>query len=457
VDVQIGNLMRGQSLLDQIVRSDAALLVLHERFLKAFKAVQDEARNIKKVILVPEAENRVVDITKFDLKADGVLLTDILANGSPTVPNIDVKWHDPESVTYSSGTTGPPKGIKVPHNYEFEYCWAINKHMYTTRWDVIAILYPMYNVTGRAETSLRSLMADCRAVLFDHFDAETFWDDVRRYGITQCEFVGGVILPLLKSQASSEDANNPLRVVFTAAAGTPLELKQEFERRFDALLLEVYGQTEIGVATMEPVYARKIGSQGVACGHFEVKITDEKGQEVPSGRSGEIVVRPLKPHVMMLEYYKMPEKTAETYRDGWVHTGDRGHLDEDGYLYFEARMVECIRTRGFMTSVTQIEEIINSHPAVAECGAKGVPASKGGEEDVMVYVQLGKGMSLSHEELLHHCEKNMPYYMVPSFVEFVEDLPKTSTLKINRGELAERSVSEKTWDRRKAGYKLKRG
>jgi crotonobetaine/carnitine-CoA ligase len=265
-----------------------------------------------------------------------------------------------------------------------------------------------------------------------------------------------VILPLLKRPSSADDAENPLEFVFTAAAGTPLELKQEFERRFDVMLLEVYGQTEIGLTSMEPIYARKLGSQGVPLGHFEIKIVDDHGRELPAGQSGEIVVRPLKPHVMMLEYYGMPDKTAEKVRNGWVYTGDRGHLDEDDYLYFEARIVECIRSKGFLISVTQIEEIINSHSAVAECGAKGVIASKGEEEDVMVFVQLRPTMNLTPEELVRYCEDNMPYYMIPSYVEFLHELPRTPTLKINRGKLAKLMITDKTWDRRKAGYKLKR-
>jgi crotonobetaine/carnitine-CoA ligase len=185
-----------------------------------------------------------------------------------------------------------------------------------------------------------------------------------------------------------------------------------------------------------------------------VTIWDENNMEVPIGENGEIVVREKIPFSMFLGYYKQPDKTKEAWEGGWFHTGDRGYQDENGYFYFIDRIKECIRRRGENISAFEIEKVVNSHPKVLESAAVPVP-SELGEDEVMLYLILRPHKELSPEELIAYCEERMAYFMVPRYVEFVKELPKTPTEKIQKFELRKRGTRN-AWDREKAGYKLKR-
>jgi crotonobetaine/carnitine-CoA ligase len=158
---------------------------------------------------------------------------------------------------------------------------------------------------------------------------------------------------------------------------------------------------------------------------------------------------------MFLEYYKMPDKTAEACRDLWFHTGDYLYYDEDGYFYFVDRKKDAIRRRGENISSYEVEKVINSHPAVMESAAVAVK-SELGEDEVMVCLSLRAGKEVTPVELIGYCEEQMAYFMIPRYLRFMEELPKTPTQRIRKVQLREEGVTPDTWDREKAGYKLKR-
>ena len=157
----------------------------------------------------------------------------------------------------------------------------------------------------------------------------------------------------------------------------------------------------------------------------------------------------------MLEYYKMPEKTVETWKDLWFHTGDYGLFDEDGYLNFVDRKKDALRRRGENISSYELEKIINSHPKVLESAVFGV-RSELGEDEVMACVELASGQSLSFEDFIAFCEQRMAYFMVPRYVRFIEVLPRTPTLRVEKYKLRDEGITLCTWDREKSSYKLKR-
>jgi crotonobetaine/carnitine-CoA ligase len=167
------------------------------------------------------------------------------------------------------------------------------------------------------------------------------------------------------------------------------------------------------------------------------------------------VVRGKEPYSQMDEYYKMPEATAKAFRNLWYHTGDFGYKDEDGYLYFVDRKKDALRRRGENISSFEVEKDINSHPKVLESAVFAVP-SELGEDDVKAVVVLKKGVKMSPEELISFCEDRMAYFAVPRYVEISESLPKTATARVEKYKLREQGVTGDTWDREKAGYKLKR-
>jgi crotonobetaine/carnitine-CoA ligase len=179
---------------------------------------------------------------------------------------------------------------------------------------------------------------------------------------------------------------------------------------------------------------------------YECRVVDEHDMEVPPGQLGELVVRAEEPWRLNSGYFNMPEKTAEAWRNGWFHTGDGFTRDADGWFYFVDRTKDAIRRRGENISSMEVEAAVNDHPAVLESAAVAV-ASEWGEDEVKVVVVRQPGAELTHEELAQFLLETMPRFMVPRFIEFVAELPKTPTEKVRKVQLREVGVNENTWDR----------
>ena len=301
---------------------------------------------------------------------------------------------------------------------------------------------------------MNAVVADCQIVLSDRFSASTFWDEIRQYGATQFNYLGAVMTILSKQPPRENDADNPVRICIGAAC--PPDVMKEMEERFGLICLEGYGLTEAGIFTHWTVDDRRPGSCGKIVEEFyEAKLVDDEDNEVTVGQTGEIIVRPKAPFIMMSEYYKMPEKTLESYRNLWFHTGDWARKDEEGYFYFVDRKKDALRRRGENISSFEVEKVINSNPKVLESAVFAVP-SELGEDEVKANVVLKPGETLPPEELIKYCSDRMAYFAVPRYLEFVADLPKTPTARVEKYRLREAGITENTWDREKAGIKVNR-
>ena len=203
--------------------------------------------------------------------------------------------------------------------------------------------------------------------------------------------------------------------------------------------------------------ASKGASAGKPRGLADVQIVNDEDEPVAAGAVGEICVRPLERGIIMSGYYKMPEATVRDMRDLWLHTGDRGRLDADGYLYFVDRKKEAIRRRGENISAYEVEMLVAKHPAVLEVAAVPV-ASELSEDEVMIYVVCRNGERVSEEELVRFANRNMAHFMVPRFVHFIDALPKTASEKIEKYKLKTWAEQNRAalWDREAAGLKLTR-
>jgi crotonobetaine/carnitine-CoA ligase len=219
--------------------------------------------------------------------------------------------------------------------------------------------------------------------------------------------------------------------------------------------MEGFGMTEIGIPVHTTLYDRRPGSCGKPLPIYEIKLFNDDDNEVPVEEPGEIVFRPREPFTMMLEYYNMPDKTLETYRNLWFHTGDLARRDADGYLYFIDRKKDSLRRRGENISSFEVERAINTHPKVLESAAVAVKAELP-EDEVKICVVLKPGETLTPEELIEYANERMPYFAVPRFVEFMESLPKTPTERVQKYLLKQAGITANTWDREKAGVEVKR-
>lgn len=251
-----------------------------------------------------------------------------------------------------------------------------------------------------------------------------------------------------------DDANNPLRMIYSVP--NPHEVLDEFKARFGVELTEGYGSTEANICVYtRPGEDTPLGSCGRAAPEYDVRIVDAQGYDCPPGVAGEFVVRPKYPNTLMAGYYGMPEKSLEAFRQLWFHSGDKGTWDENGYFFFLDRMKDAIRRRGENISSFEVERILNLHDDVAESAAIAIKAADG-EDEVKVLVVPSSGADPSAEALLYYCVEEMPYFMVPRYIEFKSDLPRTPTQKVQKIKLREEGITPGTWDREQAGIRVTR-
>jgi crotonobetaine/carnitine-CoA ligase len=375
-----------------------------------------------------------------------------MAEAPAAPPAIEVKHSDPMTILFTSGTTGPSKGVVMSHHYYYYAARTIGRGMEDGPDDVLYTCLPLFHVNAQVCTALAALLYDARVAMYEHFSASTFWDEIRRSRATVFLALGAMGNILAKAPPRADDAENNVRLALIVP---PPEDLEGFERRFGLrVVYETFGMTEGIVTPPEIARPRRPGCCGRPTEETEVRVVDDDDLALGPRQTGEIIIRPREPYTMMSGYYKMPEETLRAFRNLWFHTGDLGYLDEDGFLYFVGRKKEAIRRRGENISAYEVERIVNQHPSVLESAAVAAP-SELGEDEVKVVIVLKDGERLDPVDLIRFCEERMAYFMVPRFVEFRDALPKTPTERVEKYKLKE-SHGPETWDREAAGYRLRR-
>ncbi|MCP4692683.1 MAG: ATP-dependent acyl-CoA ligase, partial [Desulfobacterales bacterium] len=284
------------------------------------------------------------------------------------------------------------------------------------------------------------------------FSASGFWDSIRRYKATQFNALGSVMQILMKQPERPDDADNTVRMVLSG--GCPMSIWEAFEKRFATTIWEIYGAVDGGGINSFNLGSAPAGSIGKPIGDIEWKLVDDSGDEVPQGETGELIHMVKDKEKDAVEYFKNPEASKKKVRGGWVYSGDLMKTDPEGNLYFVDRKTDSMRRRGENISSFEVETLIEKHPDVKECGAFGVP-SELGEDEVMIWVLPKSGVTLDLKGIMRFCTENMAHFMVPRYVDVVEEIPKTETLRIKKNELKKRGVTERTWDREKEMPELK--
>jgi crotonobetaine/carnitine-CoA ligase len=443
--VPLNTRLHEDGLADVINNSDSKRIVVNEALYDAFNFVERDLKGIEQKIW--HGEGNPSPENYYCLNT----LMESASENAP--PAVNIKDGDPLAILYTSGTTGPPKGAMIS---QFNYinigtAWAKDIIGYRED-DIIFSTLPLFHANAQMFTVMSCLVSGRPHVLGERFSPTLFFNEVRQYGATVLNFIGSMVTVLMKEPERENDSNNPARIA--SCGGTPREIWEDFEKRFNLTLIEGYGLTETGgVCLMNPRDKIKKGSIGKPTKFCDVTIWDENNREIPIGQNGEIVVKEKIPYSMFLGYYKQPDRTEEVWRGGRFHTGDMGYKDEEGYFFFIDRIKDCIRSHGQHVSSLEIEAIIKSNPKVLESAAVGI-FSEFGEDEIKIYVIVKPDEKLEVEELIAFCEERMPYFWVPRYVEFVKELPKTSTQKIKKFELKARGIGN-AWDLEKTGYKLK--
>ena len=344
---------------------------------------------------------------------------------------------------FTSGTTGPSKGVVMPQEYHLIQGEILCSKAAYTAADRLYNALPLFHGNAQTLSTIPALMSGASMVLSRRFSASAFWGEVKRFGCTEFNYIGGILSILLKADPKPDDAKNPIRVM--VGAGANAAVLEAFERRFGVTLLEAYGMSEIGSPFGSTLKVRRPGSCGRLNDLYQARLVDENGEAAPVGAAGELWLRPLRANAMMLEYYAMPQQTVQAWRDLWFHTGDMLKADADGFYYFVDRKKDALRRRGENISSFEVERGVNAYPAVLESAAVAV-SSELGEDEVLICVVAREGHRIDPAALLAHCRETMAKFMVPRFVRVLRQLPKTSTERMQKFQLRAEGVTPDTYD-----------
>jgi crotonobetaine/carnitine-CoA ligase len=449
IEVPLNVALKGFALRYQIDQSDARAMIVDAEFLPRLMAIGDELPKLRHVLVNGPLDPATTDGLPATVTVSA--LGDLREGRAFSSP--DLRPGTPSAILYTSGTTGPSKGVVVTHNYNLELSRNLSELMRYEADDVLYSVFPLFHANARYATILAAMHAGARVILDDRFTASGFWDICRREEITAFNYMGALLLMLWKQPERDDDRDHQVRRCFGAPC--PPDLWGPFEERFGVHLIDVYGSTEVGLATANTLDDRRIGTAGRVAPGYQMAILDEDDHELPPGVPGQIAFRSDRPDGMIREYYKMPEATVEAFRNFWFHTGDRGIVDADGYMTFIDRMKDAIRRRGENISTWEVEQVLNNHPAVLESAAYGVDSDLG-DEEVAVAVVVREGESLTEPELLDYCQEQMAHYAVPRYVRLIDELPKNQQQKVQKFILREEGIGSGVWDREDAEYQVRR-
>jgi long-chain acyl-CoA synthetase len=364
--------------------------------------------------------------------AGGIALEELCARESDAFPLVDRADDDIAVILYTSGTTGRPKGVALSHDNLLTNTRAAASlyELDRERWSLVVL--PLSHAYGVMVMNAGSILGT-RAVLLRWFNPEPVLEAIQRYRVEAMAGVPTMYTYLLHYPGADRFDTSSMRSWGSGAAPLPVEIVEPFERKFGGRIHEGYGLTEATtvVSAHRLSGVRKLGSVGQPIPGVAVKIHDDADRELPRGEVGEVCVRGRN---VMLGYYRMPEETAKVIKNGWLHTGDVGRLDEDGYLYIVERKKDLIIRGGFNVFPRDVEEVLYAHPKVAEAAVVGMKDPLMGEE-VLAFVVLRPDAEARAEEVIAFCQERLAKYKCPKQVRFVASLPKNPVGKILRKEL----------------------
>jgi crotonobetaine/carnitine-CoA ligase len=412
--------------------SESSLLITSREFLYLAEQVRGQSPHLKRVISLRGE------------KEAGCLIWDEFLHGVSTeAPQISARPDEIASITYTSGTTDRPKGVMLTH---YAYAFAPLKRAEALGWnerDRAFVMMPLFHVNALCHMAIAMISVGGSVLLTEKFSASRFWDEVREYNVTTSSLMRTIPNILLNLPEKPDDAKNPLRL---AVALLPPELHLRFEERFNLTVVGSYSLTEDILSVIGPPdkTKRRLGSCGlpVAPEVHKLRVLDDSGRGCATGQLGEIVKQ--SPAVMK-GYYKNSAATAEALKDGWLYTGDLGYLDEDGFLYFVERKKDVIKRGDENISSEEVEQVLNSHPLIAESAVVGVsdPIRLEEVKACIVLKSPATPQILPPEEIWNFCRKHLASFKVPRYLEYRNELPKTPSSKVQKSILREEAKAPK--------------
>ncbi|GAC50376.1 putative acid--CoA ligase [Gordonia aichiensis NBRC 108223] len=425
VAVPLNAALQTQHLEHALTDSGARALIVEADLLERLDMIR-KPRSLEKIWVVggvPGSPDALPD------------LPDELSTAHPVRPG------DIAALLYTSGTTGPSKGVRCPHAQFYWWGVSTGEQLGITENDVLFTTLPLFH-TNALNACIQALVAGATIVVGRRFSASRFWDQAREAEATVTYLLGAMVSILWSRERSPLDRDHRLRIALSPA--TPAALAEPFRDRFGVLLTDGFGSTETNSVIAAAPAKPRPGYLGQIQPDFEALVVDTDDQPVPDGVPGELILRSRVPFAFADGYHGRPQATAESWRNLWFHTGDRVIRDQDGWFRFVDRVKDVIRRRGENISSFEVEQVVGLLPEVELVAAFPVPSDMA-EDEVMIAIVAEK--ELTPEKVILHCTQHLARFAVPRYVDFVTTMPTTSNGKIRKAALRERGLTESTWDR----------
>lgn len=382
-----------------------------------------------------ETKEEGADITAVDIELASPF-GEIMDGPEVSIDRALKKPEDPVQIIYTSGTTGDPKGVTIA-NIQFGAGTMIGPILKFEAGDRPYTGLSLTHGNAQQLTFLPAVGLDLPVVFSRKFTKSRLWDITRQYGCTIFNLLGGMTTAIYSEPVKDNDTDNPVRMV--CAAGMPASIWEKFEKRFNVHVLELYGAVDgFGLIVKNPGEG-PVGSFGQAPAGTEVRIVDENDQDCAPGEMGEMIGRPRGGRARV-EYFGNKEASDKKTRGGWVRSGDMCHMDAQGWLFFDYRKGGGIRHNGDFVSPGFVEQVLAEHPQIDDVYVYGVEAASGapGEKDVVAAIVLTQPEDFDITSIFDHCRRELESNFIPSYLQLVEEIPKTASEKPQERFLLER-------------------
>jgi crotonobetaine/carnitine-CoA ligase len=433
--VPINTASMGPQIEYLLADSGARLLVIEARYLERLGMV-DLARTALRAIWVVGGEGDAPPDVQGRPCSRWTVATDA-ADPEPVRPG------DTLAILYTSGTTGPAKGVLCPHAQYLWWGWNTARILGLRPDDVLCTTLPLFHINA-LNTYAQAAVTGCRVAYESRFSASGFWPAMRQREATVVYLLGAMV-PMLLAQAPAA-AEREHRVRTGLGPGVPPSAAAALRERTGIVLLEGYGSTETNFVIATTPETSGTGTMGLLQPGFHARVVDEDDAEVPAGEAGELLLRADEPFAFAAGYHGLPDKTVEAWRNLWFHTGDRVVRHADGSFRFVDRIKDAIRRRGENISSYEVEQVLLAHPAVASVAVYPV-RSELAEDEVMAALVARPGLTLEPAEVASYCQTRLPKFAIPRYIDIVSDLPRTENGKVQKFRLREQGVTPTAWDR----------
>ncbi len=427
VAVPVNSMLKAREVTYVLQNSEVCCLVVHGSLYDIVRGIRPQLPGLAQVFVSGSAAgNEAPGTRRFE---------DLLVTNPSEPTQVDCSPDDTATIVYTSGTTGVPKGAMLTHG-GFDSNVRDIIHVLQLAEDMIRVsVTPLYHVMGLSVNLIASVMVGATIVIQPKLELDEFLQANQEHRATMVSGAPALHYLLVNDPRTAKYDLSSWRMATSGSAPLPAELMRRFEAKYRIPLVECYGLTEATtlVSSNPVVGTRKPGSVGLPVPHLEVRIFDDQDRPVPAGEAGEVVVRG---PAVMKGYYNNPEATAEALRGGWLHTGDVGKIDADGYIFIVDRKKDMLICSGYNVYPREIEELLATHPAVQESAVVGVPDPKRGEVPV-AFVILKPGKQVTENDLVQFCRTNLAAYKAIKWVRFVAELPRGTNRKVLKRELRE--------------------